>query len=78
MDVEIVSEITDVETIAADGSIRDIARLRKLYGEGRWRKLRGFAWVRLPDGIVCKAEVHWYEAHGVGKREIKVKRILSE
>ena len=78
MDVEIVSEITDVETIAAGGSICDIARLRKLYGEGRWRKLKGFAWVRLPDGIVCEAEVHWYEAHGVGKKEIKVKRILSE
>jgi hypothetical protein len=78
MDVEIISEITDVETIAVGSSIRDIARLRKLYGEGRWRKLKGLAWVRLPDGIVCEAEVHWYEAHGIGKREIKVKRILGE
>jgi len=78
MDVEIISEITDVETIAVGSSIRDIARLQKLYGEGRWRKLKGLAWVRLPDGIVCEAEVHWYEAHGIGKREIKVKRILGE
>ena len=78
MDVEIISEITDVETLAVGSSIRDIARLRKLYGEGRWRKLKGLAWVRLPDGIVCEAEVHWYEAHGIGKREIKVKRILGE
>ena len=78
MDVEIISDITNIETIAKSGSIRDIARLRKLYGEGRWRKLKGTALVRLPDGIVCEAEVHWYEAHGIGKKEIKVKRILSE
>ena len=78
MDLEIVSEITDVETIAVGNSIRDIARLRKLYGEGRWRKLKGVAVVRLPDGTICQAEVHWYEAHGIGKREIKVKHLLDE
>ena len=76
MKVEIIGEITFVETIAAGSSVRSIARLRKLYGEGRWRKCKGFVMVRLPDGIVCQAEVHWYEAHGIGRREIKVKRIL--
>ncbi len=78
MDVEVISDITNIEPIAKSGSIRDIARLRKVYGGGRWRKLKGIALVRLPDGIVCEAEVHWYEAHGIGKKEIKVKRILSE
>ena len=78
MDMEIIGDIADVEIIARGSSIRDIARLRKLYGRGRWRKLKGVALVQLPDGIVCEAEVHWYEAHGIGKREIKVKRILSE
>jgi len=75
---EIIGEITGTETIAVGSSIRDIARLRKSYGTGRWRKLKGQATVRLPDGTVCTAEIHWYEAHGIGKKEIKVKRILSE
>jgi hypothetical protein len=78
MGFEIISAITDVETIAVGGSIRGLARLRRTYGPGRWRKLKGIAMVRLPDGLVCKAEVHWYEAHGIGKREIKVKRLLDE
>ena len=75
-DIEIVSEITEIETIAVGGSIREISRLHKLCGQGRWRKLKGRARVRLPDGIFCTAEVHWYEAHGIGKRDIKIKRIL--
>ena len=77
-EIEIVGEITGVEVIAVGTSIRKIARLRRLYGQGRWRKLKGFALVRLPDDSVCRAEVHWYEAHGIGKRDMKVKRILSE
>ncbi|MCD6554990.1 MAG: hypothetical protein J7M16_13385 [Anaerolineae bacterium] len=76
MDFEVIGEITNVETIAVGGSIREIARLRKVYGAGRWRKLKGIAMVRLFDGTICEAEVHWYEAHGVGKKEIKIKRIL--
>lgn len=76
--IEIVSEITQIETIAVGGSIREIDRLRKMYGYGRWRKLKGLATVRLPDGMVCEAEVHWYEAQGIGKKDMKVKRILSE
>lgn len=72
---EVLGKITNIETIAVDNSIRDLARLRKLYGPGRWRKLKGTARVRLPDGMICKAEVHWYEAHGIGKKEIKIKHI---
>jgi len=78
MSFEIVGEITDIETIAVGSSIHEIARLRKVYGAGRWRKLKGIAMVCLPDGTVCEAEVHWYEAYGVGKKEIKIKHILWE
>jgi hypothetical protein len=73
MDFEIVSEITEVETIALGTGIRDRARLRKQYGRGRWRKLKGVARVRLPSGRIRLAEIHWYEAHGVGKRDFKLK-----
>ena len=73
MDFEIVGDITDIETIAIGTSIRDRARLRKVYGKSRWRKLKGVAKVRLTDGTIRLAELHWYEAHGVGKREFKLK-----
>jgi hypothetical protein len=73
MDFEIVGDITDIETIAIGTSIRDRARLRKAYGKGRWRKLKGVAKVRLRDGTIRLAELHWYEAHGIGKREFKLK-----
>ena len=73
MDFEIVSEISEVETIASGTRIRDRMRLRKLYGGARWRKLKGIAQVRLANGRIRLAEVHWYEAHGVGKREFKLK-----
>ncbi len=76
--IEIIGEVTDIETIAVGSSIREIARLRKMYGRGRWRKLKGRATVRLPDYMVCEAELHWYEAHRIGRKDIKVKRILSE
>ncbi len=78
MNFEIVGEIINIKTIAVGNSIREVARLRKIYGAGRWRKLKGMAKVRLPDTTICKAEVHWYEAHGFGKKEIKIKRILDE
>ncbi|OLE49170.1 MAG: hypothetical protein AUI36_20590 [Cyanobacteria bacterium 13_1_40CM_2_61_4] len=74
---EIISEITDIESIAVGSSIRDRARLRKQYGPGRWRKLKGIAMIRLVSGRVRKAELHWYEAHGIGRREIKRKRYLD-
>lgn len=73
MDFEIVGEISGIETIAVGTGVRDRARLRKQYGRGRWRKLKGVASVRLMDGVVRLAEVHWYEAHGIGKREFKLK-----
>ena len=73
MDFELVSEITNVETIAAGTGVRERARLRKQYGGGRWRKLKGVARVRLKSGRIRLAEVHWYEAHGIGKREFKLK-----
>ena len=66
-----------IETIAAGSSIRDIIRLRKQYGTGRWRKLKGVATIRLRNGRVRKAELHWYEGHGIGKKEIKRKRYLD-
>jgi hypothetical protein len=77
MEFELLSTITEIETIAVGRSIRDLTRLRKNYGRGRWRKMKGVAQVRLPDGVVFRAEVHWYEAHGIGRKEIKVKRLLS-
>ncbi|MDQ3687282.1 MAG: hypothetical protein M3430_17030 [Acidobacteriota bacterium] len=73
MDFEIVSEMTDVETIATGMGVHDRARLRKQYGRGRWRKLKGVAEVRLPDGRIRLAEIHWYEAHGIGRKEFKLK-----
>lgn len=73
MDFEILSEITAIEPIAAGRGVRDRNRLRKLYGGNRWRKLKGVAEVRLSNGRIRKAEIHWYEAHGVGRREFKIK-----
>jgi hypothetical protein len=77
MTFEIIGEITEIEVIATSSSIRDLARLRKQYGRGRWRKLKGIAHIRLVSGRVRLAELHWYEAHGIGKKEIKRKRYLD-
>jgi hypothetical protein len=77
MDFEIVGEITDVETIAVGRGIHELQRLRRLYGKGQWRKKKGNARVRLASGRVLLAEVHWYEAHGIGKKEFKRKRYLD-
>ena len=77
MKFELISKIEDVEVIATGRQIRDLPRLRKKHGRGRWRKLKGIGRVRLPDGSECDAELHWYEAHGIGKKELKVKELLS-
>jgi hypothetical protein len=77
MNFEIVGEIAQIETIAAGQAIRDLPRLRRLYGKGRWRKLKGIAWVRLRSGRTREAELHWYEAHGIGRKEIKRKRYVG-
>ncbi len=73
MDFEIVSEITDLETFAVGLGVRDRKRLWRLYGKGRWRKRKGVAQVRLSSGRIRLAALHWYEAHGIGKREFKLK-----
>ena len=77
MNFEIVGDITVLETIASGTGIRDFRRLRKNYGRGRCRKMKGIARVRLADGRIRLAEVHWYEAHGIGKKEIKRKLYLD-
>ena len=74
---KVLGRILDVETIASGKGIRESRRLRKLYGGRRWRKLKGTATVKLADGTMCHAEVHSYEAHGVGRKEFKIKRILE-
>ncbi len=78
MNFEILGEITDIETIAIGAAIRDLPRLQKLYGRGRWRKMKGIALVRLRSGRVRKAELHWYEAHGIGKLSSSANGILIE
>lgn len=74
---EVIGAIKDIEVIATGSSIRDLRRLKKFYGNGRWRKLKGIATIRLEDNSVHTAEIRWYEAHGIGKREQKIKYILS-
>ncbi len=73
----ILGTITIIENIAIGGNIRDIERLRRTYGRGRWRKVKGVAAVELTNGETHTAELHWYEAHGIGRKEIKVKRLLD-
>jgi hypothetical protein len=74
---EIISEIKITETIAVGGNIHDIMRIRKQYGVGRWRKMKGVANVRLQSGGIRQAELHWYEAHGIGRKKMKIKRLLD-
>lgn len=76
MDFQIVGPIANVETIAEGSGIRELGALRQRYGLGRWRKKKGIATVQLPDGTTALAEVHWYEAHGVGKVKLKIKEWL--
>lgn len=73
MDFEIIGPMRNVETIAIGREIRQLPRLRRRHGTGRWRKRKGVARVRLHDGTVHMAELHWYEAHGIGRREMKIK-----
>jgi len=78
MDFEILGQINNIEPIAVGRGVHDRTRLNKLHGKGRWRKLKGFATVRLPDDTIHKAEIHWYEAHGIGRRELKLKLPLLD
>ena len=77
MNFEIIGEITTVETIAVSGSIRILPVLRRRFGNARWRKRKGFATVRLADGTIRRAEIHWFEAHGIGRRLMRIKRFLD-
>ena len=77
MDFEILDRLRDVETIATGRAIRELRRLQRVYGPGRWRKRKGTSRVRLADGAIRLAELHWYEAHGIGSYEHKIKRYLN-
>jgi hypothetical protein len=74
---EIIGRIDLIETIAVGNRIREIAQLRKTYGHGRWRKLKGLAIVAFRDGTIRPVELHWYEAHGIGRKRLKIKRYLD-
>jgi hypothetical protein len=77
MDFEVISEIQNIETVVVGSRIRDLAYLQKVYGRGRWRKLKGLADVRLPNGRIRRVELHWYEAHGIGRKDMKIKQYLD-
>lgn len=77
MKFEIVGKIESQETFATGNAIREISRLRRIYGKGRWRKRKGIATIRFEDGSTRRAEIHWYEATNTGKKELKIKYILS-
>lgn len=77
MNFEIIGAIDQIDTFAVGHSIRELGRLRKLYGNGRWRKRKGVAVVRMADGALARAELHWYEASGIGRREFKIKRFVD-
>jgi hypothetical protein len=74
---EVIGGIANIEVIAVGRGIRQLARLKKLFGGGRWRKMKGEASIRLASGVVRRAELHWYEAHGVGRRNMKLKSYLD-
>ena len=77
MKFEIIGEVKDIEVIAVGDEIRGLAYLQKTYGRGRWRKLKGAAYIRLPNGNIRWVELHWYEAHGIGRKDIKIKGYLD-
>ncbi len=77
MHFEILGPIDSIETFASGQGIREIRRLRRVYGQGKWRKRKGVAQLRLPDGSEHRAEIHWYEATGIGRKEFKIKRLLE-
>jgi hypothetical protein len=77
MNFDIIDEITEIETVAKGPGMRELNRLRKSYGHGNWKKMKGIAHIRLPSGKIHLAKLHWYEAHGIGKKEVKRKRHLE-
>ena len=77
-DFLILGEIKDVETIASGHGVYVRRHLERAYGRGRWRKRKGTATIELPDGTICEAEIHWYEAYGIGRKDFKIKRVIDE
>ncbi len=77
MDFELLSGLTEIETIARGSALRELARLCRMHGRGEWRKMKGVARIRLRNGRIRLAELHWYEAHGIGRKEMKRKRYLD-
>lgn len=77
MNFDIIGQIEEIETIARGSGIHDLHRLQKIYGTGNWRKMKGIAKIRLFNERLRLAELHWYEAHGIGKKELKRKRYLE-
>ena len=77
MDYKLLSQIGNVEIIASGHGIRNLSRLNKIYGNANWRKLKGVARIQLEDGTVIDAELHWYEEHGIGRQELKIKRYMA-
>ena len=77
MQMEILGEIRDIETIATGHGVHIRRYLERTYGTGRWRKMKGIATVRLADGSICEAEIHWFEAHGIGQKDFKIKRVVQ-
>jgi uncharacterized protein with ACT and thioredoxin-like domain len=73
---EILSEIIDIETIATGRSVYIRRYLERTYGKGRWRKMKGIATVQVAGGAICEAEIHWFEAHGIGRKDFKIKRVI--
>ena len=78
MKFQVIGDIEVIETIAAGIGVRVRSTLRRLYGKGRWRKRKGIATVRLPNGNLRRVELHWYEAHGIGRRDLKIKTYVDE
>ena len=70
-------DIENIEVIAVGSRIRDLAYLQKIYGRGKWRKLKGIAFIKIPNGMIRHVELHWYEAHGIGRKDLKIKRYLD-
>lgn len=77
MHFELVGDISGVEVIAEGSQIRRLPQLEELFGRGRWRKLKGIGVVRLAGGSMFRVELHWYEAHGIGRKLLKIKRFLD-
>jgi hypothetical protein len=76
MNFEILSDITEIKTIAAGRGVHIRRYLERAYGKGRWRKMKGMATIQLENGVVCEAEIHWFEAHDIGRKDFKIKRVI--